>query len=683
MPWREGVILTIVGWCAFVCLALSLGPDLSVDSLHYHFYLANNAWGQGMSRDFLAAGLQSYLTPYAYIPLSWMQNQHWSTASALIFIASVQSLMVPALWLLACAVFDISRNWQSSAWRVAAVLAGLSSSVLLTQVGGTFIDLGTAIPVVLAGAMCAFAGRSRRPIILLIAAGAFLGLASALKWTQAPLSLAMVVAGAFASARKESSLSSTARNLISWITRATIIAASLGLFFCLVMAHWSFMMWTEFGNPIFPMANTWFKSPDFGDYSFVHLRFVPDNWITWITKPLVMLDIYGHVHTETRAPDAKPFLLCAVLCVLVAIRIFLRRPRHEPESDLHSSSVLHPRYGWALGFVGLAWVIWLTWSGNGRYAIAIFAVMGVVIVAIMARLKTLMSKNGFRLLLLFSLCMQTLALTSSEYRWANVKSWQMDEPFIRGSLPRELQDEPATFVTINGLTHAHLASTAHPSSRWLGLLGSASIKPQGPGFERAQNILAHSDKIYIVIRGNVPIHKNTSIAEKSSRNMASAIDASVEPYGLRSDVSRPCLFADSHASKDVIERDGMRRGFWYCPAIYSRWIAEQSKTIRQSEQDVKIERAMDLSEALCPIFLRPAKAMPSIRATERRLRRYPPTDATLIYQEGILRIEAYGSMRDANIGTVDQVLEGKASVPSICFESVNPGRLPWQRWQDD
>lgn len=680
LPWGEGALVAALGWLTFVCFALHFGPDISVDALHYHFYLGKNAWGQGMSRDFLAAGLQSYLTPYAYVPLSWIQSQQWSIGTALIFIASLQSLIVPALWLLACAVLGASPDWKSLAWRVAAILAGLCSPVLLAQVGSTFIDLGTSIPVVLAGALCAFASNARRPVIFLLAAGGLLGLASALKWTQAPIAVAMVMSGALACARSDDAMASAKRQVFAWATRVMIISVGLGLVFCGVMAHWSLLMWSEFGNPIFPMANAWFKSPDFGSFSFVHHRFVPDSLIIWLTKPFVMLDIYSYVHTEIRSPDAKPLLFCIALVALAICKLRLI----NSSSCQAACSARHPSFGWTLAFVGMAWCVWLSWSGNGRYAIALFAVMGVSLVAIIARLKSMMSVGGFQLLVLISMLLQMAALASADYRWTVSRGWKASDPFIKGSLPLELQKSPATFVTTNGLTHSHLAFSAHPESRWIGLLGSASIRPQGPGFARAQKMLAQSSRIYLVMRASVPAGDLVqSKVERSSENMARAASGVIEPYGLQADASQVCLFAETHTLKFEIESTKIRRGFWYCPVRYSEALATESKAKRESAQDQKIERAMDAAELLCPRFLKPGKTMPSIHGADQRFRNYPPTDAALIYQAGFLRMETYGNFQAVKIGTVDDLLRGKVSAPEACSLSVNPGKLPWNRWKED
>lgn len=675
LPWREGLIVAVVGWGAFVCLALYLGPDLNVDSLHYHFYLGKNAWGEGITRDFLAAGLQSYLTPYAYVPLAWMQEHGWSTGAALIFIASLQSAMVPSLWLCACAIFGVSCGRDAMIWRLFAVAAALSCPVMLTQVGSTFIDLGTSIPVVLAGALCALASNARRPVILLLIAGALLGLTSALKWTQGPMAVAMVIAGAFASASNDQKSSSMGLLFKAWLARATVISVALGVTFCLVMANWSMMMWREFGNPIFPMANAWFKSPDFGSYSFVHYRFVPDEWVVWLIKPLLMLDLYSYVHTETRAPDARPFLLCALLILLAAK--WLRAPKTQVVTSI--ASVHTPRYAWTLVFVAIAWCLWLTWSGNGRYAIAVFAVMGLTLVAVMARLQTFMTPKSFQVLALIVVCLQTVIMASSAYRWTYVKSWEMSDRFVRGELPLELQKEPATFVTVDSLTHSHLASTGHPASRWIGILGSASINPQGPGYERAQNILSKSGSIYLLLRGDISADGGGAFATFTTVNKAVPIAETIKPYGLEVDVSQGCVFGDTHQIIDNIRNGSVKRGFWYCPLRYSSKLVEQSVVERQDLQDRKIEQAMDVAEALCPRLLRPAKVLVSIRSHSLRFRTYPPTDAKLIYQAGRLRIQAYADIRDHELGSIDDVLDAKVGVPDICRRSINPGRPPWDR----
>ena len=88
---------------------------------------------------------------------------------------------------------------------------------------------------------------------------------------------------------------------------------SLGLGFVVVAAPWSYRLEQRFGNPLFPLMNNVFRSPEFTTEPVRPLRFIPATVAEALWRPFAMIDPVTMVHEEMRAPDPR----YAVLLILV------------------------------------------------------------------------------------------------------------------------------------------------------------------------------------------------------------------------------------------------------------------------------------------------------------------------------------------------------------------------------
>ena len=133
---------------SIACLAWSwaAGRDLNFDQLHYHFYSAYQYLDNRLERDFMGASIQGYLNPLGHVPFYLMVRANWGSlliGSVLAFVHSI------CLWL----VYGISRELipaetPSRTWMIAASVAlAFLAPLYLIEVGSTFIDVSTGIPV--------------------------------------------------------------------------------------------------------------------------------------------------------------------------------------------------------------------------------------------------------------------------------------------------------------------------------------------------------------------------------------------------------------------------------------------------------------------------------------------------------------------------------------------------------
>ncbi len=169
---------------------------------------------------------------------------------------------------------------------------------------------------------------------------------------------------------------------------------SLGLGFLVIAAPWSYRLEKRFGNPLFPLMNNVFRSPEFTTEPARGLRFIPETFAEALWRPFAMIDPVTMVHEELRAPDPRYALLLILVVAFICRWLWRRRaasssqPMLERRCGLRAhpdSARLRPRGG--LGG-------WLGGSGNSRYFLPMSSVAAVVLVALLYRLFATQPKSS-------------------------------------------------------------------------------------------------------------------------------------------------------------------------------------------------------------------------------------------------------------------------------------------------
>ena len=140
---------------------------------------------------------------------------------------------------------------------------------------------------------------------LVIFAAILLGIATALKPTNGLYALAAFFLVAF-----------LPLPFVGRIRNLFYFGATLGISFVLTAAPWSYRLARMFGNPMFPLLNNVFKSPEFTTASLKHYRFVPDSLTDALLRPFAMTGTDSMIHEELSAPDIRYALLLLVFLVV-------------------------------------------------------------------------------------------------------------------------------------------------------------------------------------------------------------------------------------------------------------------------------------------------------------------------------------------------------------------------------
>lgn len=664
---EEAVAVAIAGWAFFVGWSWFLGKDITFDSLNYHFYLADSVDASRIHKDFFAASLQGYQSPYAYWPLAWMAHGRWPTWLALMLISTLQAVCVPALWMSARVVFR-GDTLRDAGLRLVALVLSIGSPILLAQVGGTFIDLGTGALLLYAVALLLWQQSGRLPPrSSIIAAGGLVGLAVALKLTNAPIAICLPVILLF-------SRSPTSYKL----ARVTEFAVAATIVFCLAMAHWSWHLWTEFSNPLFPFANEWFRSADFPTYSMKQLRFVPRDWVEAVARPLVMVEPYSNIYHEIASPDARfVWIIFGGAGILFATAVSALKRGHRPTFNIERNGTLS-----LCGFIVVSWLVWLSWSGNGRYFVSVLALSGIFVTAIFA--NPIQPRWVTRFGLLSLLLVQGTALsTAATFRWAGDSKSNLGDPFIDVSLPRELKDQSLTFLTIGKQSMSFFELEAHPDSAWINIAGMHAIDAGGVDSAKAIAKLRDAQgSIEVVIRNLAVASEDSSHASLPHRRRL-FVGGLLAPFGVQLDDAKCIVGAMPHRERSAeatnARSESIVARLLFCPAHFSEELRTRSLQAREMDpRKERIDKAFDELESQCPNIFGPRGAVPTLMGGSEFARSYLMTDATLMADENdTIFFSAFGISSVRILGSPEDVLAGRSK--SLCARLPKFYSFPWDR----
>jgi len=462
--------------CTGAALLVSclLGKDMNWDTLDYHFYAGFSALHDRFGRDYFAAGAQSYLNPYAYVPFYVLARTGLPALWVASALAVVQSGILWLTYELAVAVGPPDDAQFRSAAGVFAVLLAILNPILINQFGSSYADITTA-ELVLAGWLLLVHALRTPGALRVVGGGLLLGVASALKLTNAVHALAACVLLLFLPT--------------DWPRKVRLslgFIAALAVSFAAVTAPWAIRLSQHFGNPFFPLLNDIFRSPHFPAVPLADYRFVPSSLAEALGRPFAMTLPITFVDDEHASPDLRYVLLLA-LALIALVRWGRQRLRRPP-----NASVVTEAASAGQGFAALAcafvadWVVWLRISGNGRYFLAMACVAAVLGVLLAYRLLAARrAVLGLLLTAVFALQGMQLAF-GTEYR-AHVP-WDGGSWF-EVSVPAELRRAPNLYFMIGEDSESFTAPFFAEGSAFVNLDGDYALGPAGANGARVQALI--------------------------------------------------------------------------------------------------------------------------------------------------------------------------------------------------
>jgi hypothetical protein len=408
-----GVILgSLAAGAAYTWFA---GEDINWDWRNYHEYSAFALLNGRFSEDVAPAGFQTFLNPLAYLPAYLLRHTvgapFWG-----VLLGALHGLNLALIYWLSRTVLSKA----TSGWALAASV-GIAAfgPMTLSEVGTSFIDILTAMPVI-AGLGFILSARPEQRLHYVIA-GLLIGGAVGLKLTNTAFFIGAVASLIFA-----------ARPLaaISYFTLGSAIGAIA------TGGAWDWMLWQQFGSPVFPYYNTIFRSPEAPLEAFADFRFMPRSLWEAFAYPFYWA-IGDHRSSEGPFRDPR-FAILFVLLAANAIASLLYRIR-----------VFTRRDGQFLLFFLVAYGAWLLTFSIHRYAVALELLAAPMIVLLLARLLRALQHKSSRVQ---RLAWSNVAVVSAALAiacWSQPADWSRrpwSDPY-HPLVPQALL-KPATFLLI-------------------------------------------------------------------------------------------------------------------------------------------------------------------------------------------------------------------------------------------
>jgi hypothetical protein len=442
---------------AVVCAVWTVfaGKDVNWDLLNYHYYLPFELLAGRLGQDFFAASAQSYLNPVGYLPFYLMVSSGWHSVLVSIALAVVQSLCISLLFLLSWRLFAHLPRGERTIFALLATALGSATAVYWEMVGTSFLD-PLLVPPMLAGLLLLL-GDDRHVLRRAVFAGALFGLAAALKYSNAVFALAALPLAA---------VMPGVRGATRWRTGFGY-AAGGALAVAVLAGPWLITLAREFGNPVFPLFNAWFRSPYWPPVNLVNDRFTLDGVSAALTFPFRMIALDRSLYSENFAPDLR-FATLLLLAVALAAVAAMRK--------LSVRGALRANDWRVIGFFAGALSLWLLTSANARYGLVVLLLAGVCLARISERL---LPRQTSHVVLAVLLALQVgMTVVASPARWFIAEPWS--KRWLAYDVPQRALREPALYLTAKVLPMAVLAPFVNPGSSFVNFRGQHSIPLDSP-----------------------------------------------------------------------------------------------------------------------------------------------------------------------------------------------------------
>ncbi len=607
-----------------IALNYFLGKEMAWDTLHYHLYAGFSALHDRFRQDYFAAGPQSYFNPYAYVPFYLLVKLGIPGLAIGTILAMAHSVVLWITYELACTAWPSEDRRERFFFALCVTTLTVMNPVLLQQVGSAFSDITTAVLVL--GGWLLLAQTVRCPSTKrVIFSGVLLGCATALKETNAVHALAGFLVLIFVP------LPSLGR-----IRSLFYFGATLAASFVLIAAPWSYRLAEAFGNPMFPLLNHIFKSPEFTSVPLLkHYRFIPDSLGDALLRPFSIASTADMVHSELPAPDIRYALLVIVFLLLVIVRIrqsIAGIP--APEKSLASQSATRVLIALGCGFT-VDWILWLSASGNGRYFIPMASVAAVIGVALLFRLLANHVAGRNALLVTLFVAQATQLYLDGRFRW-NYAPW--GDRWFNVTVPDKLANEPNLYLSIGMQSNSFVLPFLAKGSSFVNISGDYTLGPDGANASHVRALIRRSAPHLRVIVSGEEIYPDSVRREPRQ----SDIDDILGAFGVRVDMN-DC---------QTIGIQGLRSQVWRALASsipaplspparnrFRSYLASCHVTAdsRDRSEENSTRRVMDLVlnrvEDACPALFQPRRPQTEYE-NNVWFRIYPMTDLTTWISNG-------------------------------------------------
>ena len=327
-----------------------VGEDVNWDWQNYHEY---NVWAVITGRygiDALPAGFQTYFNPTVYFPVYYLRHL-LPLPYGLMIVGAVHGLNLLLIYFL---IRVLLREAATAIAIGAAILIAAVGPMTLSEVGTSFSDILTALPIV-AGCILILSAEGRHGRYLL--AGLLIGAAVGLKLTNVVYALGAAAA-----------VLAAGRPLLA--TLCLGVGGAIGA--VATGGVWGLMLWREMGNPIFPLFNGIFQSRELVPMNIMDWQFMPRGLLDALAYPFYWL-VGDNRSSEYPFRDAR-FAVATLLILFGIGRSLVTRVTIFTQRDIQF-----------LLFFVVSYAAWLAVFSIQRYAIVLELLCAPLVVLLISR----------------------------------------------------------------------------------------------------------------------------------------------------------------------------------------------------------------------------------------------------------------------------------------------------------
>ncbi len=620
---------SLAGLLALYVLALSwvvyAGKDINWDQINYHLYAPHLWWHDRLAQDYYAGSIQSYLNPLSYLPFYAMVMADWNDLVIACVLATLQFGGIVAIWKLYPRLVPEAFATHKG-WRFLACFLGFLSPIYLVELGNSFSEN-------LSGMLVLFSllyilpnqGSSIRHRALFVG-GLLMGAATALKLTN----------GIFPIAALPLLASSRVNDQRSILKSYAAFLGGCATAFILFQGYFSWRLWQQFNNPFFPFFNNIFKSPDFLQEGIQDKMFLGKGFWGFFTLPWDLMKWRRYIYMETAAADSRLMAL-ALLGIACALTHVWRRWQGQARNAVSVPDELILT-SWFF-IIGLA--LWAWTTHIGRYAIPLWLLLGLLLVAWLLRL--LPHRQDWAVLLVVAVIgiQSLLNLCINAKRWSPFgytgKWYELD-------LPAVAKTNNALFLTMQNLSPSFLVPYLPEDASFANIVNRQFVAPTGEHISpKFGKLLRHKNPIFLLTLNDTSDMEIVE-GELKTRNAAIAM------YGL---TFKSCEIGAAHFRQHGTDTP-FNYALIFCPLKRLEKAETYTAIAFANKQDAVFARI----ESSCPEWFSPS-GIQTVNNGQIWWRDYFNTRSSIgIDQSGKVYGSAQGGPNGLYLGNVKEIMHG-------------------------
>ncbi|WP_428055218.1 hypothetical protein [Candidatus Avelusimicrobium alvi] len=284
---KKGLLLLLVLIAGCGVYGVLRGQAVSLDFMNYHLYNAYSFITGRFGLDVIPAGIHTFLNPLTDVPLYVMVRYFSSFPRLVAFVQAAYSGVLLFVFYKFCLLFFSKKQLY---WVWFSVVLAAGGYMFFTQIGSMNNDVlvnilaGTAVYLLF---YFLFVRGSSSACLLF--AGFVAGAVSGLKYTAVPVAAALFAVLCF-----------NIRHINRPWRMLGLVTISVLAGFLITNGYFMLHLWKEFGNPVFPFYNQFFKSPYFASESLRDVRFYPHSGAEWLFWPFFRLWEHPDIISELK-----------------------------------------------------------------------------------------------------------------------------------------------------------------------------------------------------------------------------------------------------------------------------------------------------------------------------------------------------------------------------------------------